>query len=144
MSIARSLAALERWLYATLTADASLTAITGGQVYFDSVPDTATVPYVYITNSDMRDLKGTGPNIYATRAHYAVRCVAETPPGGLTTALINAAERIHTVLHAGSGSNADGSTIACVREQPFSMTERDPATGRPYRHLGGIYRIWVQ
>ena len=109
MSIARSLAALERWLYATLTADASLTAITGGQVYFDSVPDTATVPYVYITNSDMRDLKGTGPNIYATRAHYAVRCVAETPPGGLTTALINAAERIHTVLHAGSNSDKPSS-----------------------------------
>lgn len=144
MSISKTTPAAERWLYAVLTGDGTLAGLVGTRVYFDSIPQDAAMPLIYVTQSSGRDLAGTGPNIYATRFAYAVRAVDETPPGGLTTALVNVADRLHTVLHAASGSNVDGAVMACVREQPFSMTERDPSTGRPYRHLGGIYRMWVQ
>lgn len=144
MSAGKTLAAAERWLYSVLSGDATLAAAVGTRIYFESVPQNTAAPYIFITTRPMPDIRGAGGNIIASQFEYVVRAVDETPPGGLTTALVNVAAQLHQVLHGSSGSNADGAVFAIVRDAPFSLPEVDRATNRPWRHLGGIYRMWVQ
>lgn len=52
------------------------------------------------------------------------------------------ADRIDTLLHGAAGAVADGVILGCVREQPIAYVEVD--NGLQYRHLGGLYRVYVQ
>ncbi|MGL4651570.1 MAG: hypothetical protein ACRC1H_19340, partial [Caldilineaceae bacterium] len=59
-----------------------------------------------------------------------------------------AADRIDALLQGSAGSVAAASPLpagnvwACVRETPFRLVE-ETATAQ-YRHLGGVYRLYVK
>lgn len=138
--------AVDRWLYATLTGDATLGGIIGTKAFAEIVPpdqggNAIAPPYVLWTLPGAADDYQTveGHRIWADMV-YAVRLVMAAES---YVDLEAGAARIDTVLHRASGSNVSGVIVACVRQAPFAMLElRD--SGPQLRHLGGLYRVNVQ
>lgn len=130
----------ESWLYNKLHGDGTLLALCTGGVFTWPVPAEYTQPYVLYQLQSGVDIRGMGPLRIGVNGLWLVRAVFEQPSFGGN--LKTAADRIDTLLHAASGTATGGTVWACVREQPFQLVE--PASGRQFRHLGGIYRLWVQ
>lgn len=136
--------AVDTWIYSTLKADSTLTALIGGsttpRIYNPLAPQETTpvYPMVLIQMQSAVDMMGVGPYRIWSDMLYLVRGVHETTSYGGN--LLTIAERIDTVLHAAaSATNAYGIVWNCVREQPFRLP--DVRDGRNFRHFGGIYRI---
>lgn len=129
----------ERWLYTTLAADAALGSVVSTRIYSSVAPQSSTLPCVVFQQQAARDVMGSGPYRYHSTMLYTVRVIDEAGGWGTVEA---SADRIDAVLHAASGTATGGTIVACVREQPFSMVES--IDGRTFRHLGGIYRLWLQ
>ena len=132
--------ASDTWLATVLTADAELNALVSGRIYGHVIASSAVYPLAMFSLQTARDIQGLGPARIMVDSLYIVRGIVEASTFGGT--LKSIADRIDAILQAASGSNVNGSVLACVREQPFLYVE--PYQGRQYRHLGGIYRIWSQ
>lgn len=132
----------DRWLYATLSGDATLMALVTG-VYTWPVPEGAALPYVLFQEQSARDLTALGPHRVWVDGLWLVRAVAEARSWGGN--LETAANRIDALLQAASGAVVaplpPGNVWACVRVQPFRLTET--AQSRSIKHLGGIFRLYV-
>lgn len=138
--------AVDRWLYTTLTGDATVSGIVGTKAFGHFVPEAQggsaiAPPYVLWTmpgaGNDVNTLNGV--RIWADML-YAVRLVAKVE-GFLS--LEAGAAAIDAALHRASGSNVSGTIVACVREAPFAMPEIEN-DGAQLWHLGGLYRLNVQ
>ncbi len=139
--MANAIVAAERWLYATLTGDATLAGIVGNRVYGHVVPGGATVPYVFYSFQGAPDDTTTiNAETIWSELVYAVRMVSKVE--SFTTVEAGAAA-IHGAIHRERGSNISGDILACVQERPFAMIELD-RDGFELRHLGGLYRLYVQ
>lgn len=135
--------AAETWLYSVLAADASLAAVVGERIYSEQAWQTDPLPAMPIVLFQMlsgNDLRGVGAVRVWVDAVYVVRGISDED--GYGGSLKTIADRIDAVLHAASGSNAEGTVVECVRDRPFKMPET--INGRVYRHLGGVYRLHVQ
>ena len=141
MTMGLELPAAEQWLYSSLNADSALATALGGagRIYTHTIPKDGVFPCVLISLLDPRDFMYSGPVRVWTAALYLVRVVAKTASLATVTA---AAGRIDAVLQAAAGTVALGTVWGCVRERPFLLSEKDGG-GTEYRHLGGVYRIWV-
>ncbi|MBP8291937.1 MAG: hypothetical protein KAX65_04140 [Caldilineaceae bacterium] len=130
----------ETWLYTKLHGDATLLALVPGGVYTWPVPATYSGQYVLYQMQSGVDIRGVGPSRLGVNGLWLVRVVAEALSFGGN--LQTAANRLDVLLQAASGTATGGTVWSCVREQPFQLVEL--ANGRQFRHLGGIYRLWVQ
>lgn len=130
----------DRWIVARLKNDATLMGLVTN-VYQWPVPPEATLPYVLFQEQTPVDIRPTGKYRIGVRAQYLIRVVAEATGWG--GALEQAAERLDALLDAQAGPAPDGGHVwACVREYPFRLVE--PTERGQYRHLGGLYRLYVQ
>jgi hypothetical protein len=129
---------VDRWLYNTLTADAELMALVTG-VYSLPAPSSAVLPYVVYQEQASADIRGVGPHRIGISGTWLVRGVAKT--SSWAGVIDDIAERVDTLLQAGSGSAQGGVIWACVRERPFRLVEN--VTSGQFRHNGGQYRIWA-
>ena len=133
----------DSWLYAVLSGDATLAGLVAARIYAHNNPNrTPVFPYVlFQLQGNGADVRGVGPTRIMAPMVYLVRGIGEGNSfgGNLTTI----ADRIDTLLQAASGTAAGGVVLSCVREQPFALPEV-AGDGRQYRHLGGIYRLFVQ
>ena len=137
---------VDQWLYATLKADATLTALIGGstdpRIYADMIPAAASYPAVTFQNQSTLDVIGaTESTRIMVNGVWAVFGIAET--GTWVGVLQDIADRIDALLHASAGGTADSATIfTSHRIQGLRLLEeRD---GRQWRRLGGLYRVFAQ
>lgn len=132
----------EIWLYSKLHGDSTLLALCPGGVFTWPVPATYSGQYVLYQMQSGMDIRGNGPARIGVNGLWLVRAVAEALSFGGN--LQSAANRIDVLLQAASSTSSlsAGVVWACVRVEPFQLVEL--ADGRQFRHLGGIYRIWVQ
>lgn len=128
----------ETWLYTTLAGDAALMGLATG-VYADVAPEGAVFPFVVFTYQAGRDVATLNGNRIHTWATYQVKAITDQPSYGAVRTI---ADRIDALLHRATGTAADGTIFSCVREEPVRFTES--ASGKQYRHLGGLYRLQVQ
>lgn len=133
-----STGAAETWIYGKLANDATLTSLGVRGIYAYQAPETATVPYIVFQQQAASDVPALGTIRIMTSLLYVVRVISTAP----FSSLLAIDNRIDALLHASSGTNSNGTVIACVRQSPFVMSE--PVEGRTFRHLGGIYRLWAQ
>lgn len=128
----------ERWLYQTLSANATL-AVLG--IYSHVIPPEATLPaVVFVPNAAGSDLRGVGRiRPILTTLDYVVKVVGA---GESVAPIAAAAGLVHDLLDAQSGSATGGQVLACVREQLINYPET--SQGIRYHHLGGLYRLQVQ
>jgi hypothetical protein len=133
--------AVERFLYTTLTGDATLAAIVGTRVFGHAVPPAATRPYVFYTLVDPgEDLSEVGAVRIWSNMIYVVRIVNKTES---YPSLEAGSTAITNALHRASGSNISGAVVACIKEAPFAFIEIDQ-DGSQLRHLGSRFRLFVQ
>lgn len=128
----------ETWLYGTLAGDAALMADATG-VYADVAPEGAIFPFVVFTYQSGRDVVTVNGDRIHTWATYQVKAITDRPSYGAVKTI---AARIDALLHKAAGATPDGVIFSCVREEPVRYTEI--ASGKLYRHLGGLYRLQVQ
>lgn len=131
--------AAEQWITSKLSGDATITGVVGNRIYTHLAPDNTTFPYILISYQTSKDVVWVGANRVLTSINYVIRAITMA---GSFSGIGNTAARINTVLHAASGTVAAGVVLGCVRIAPFVMV--DPGEGVQYRHLGGIYKLWVQ
>lgn len=130
----------ETWLYSKLHGDSTLMALTPGGVYTWPVPANVAGAYVLYQMQSGMDIGLYGPARAGVNGLWLVRVVAETRSFGGN--LLAAADRIDVLLQLGARTAvAGGAIFGCARMEPFQLVE--PADGRQFRHLGGIYRIFV-
>lgn len=132
----------DTWLY-TVLSDVTLAGYATGGIYAHVNPNTTpTFPFVlFQLQAPGADVRGVGPARVMAQALYLVRGVAQANSFGGT--LKSIADRIDVLLQAASGTVSGGVVVSCVREQPFALPETGPG-GLQYRHLGGIYRLFVK
>lgn len=129
----------EKWIYATLAADVTLTGLVSTRIYADRIPQDVASPFPCVVFSYLtgRDLRGVGTWRAWSNFLYIVRGVHETED--FSGSLKTIADRIDAVLHGASGSSSEGTVWAAWREEPYRMPEA--TDGRSIAHLGGIYRV---
>lgn len=131
---------IDRWIYATLSSDATVVASVGTRIYRDVPPQGAAYPLiVYQEQPFVDDLVGLGGIRILTSALYLIKGIAK---GESFIALEPVMDRVDTLIHAKAGSTSDATILSCVRERPYSITYED--MGVKYKQLGGFYRIQVQ
>lgn len=130
----------DEWLYTVLSGDVTLAGLVGTHIYNQLAPEEAALPLVLFAFQSGRDVPVMGPSRLFLSGTYLVRGVAESHSFGGNLETI--AGRIDALLQAKSGTPVRGKVLMCVREAPFAMTEQ--RSGRIYRYLGGMYRIWAQ
>jgi hypothetical protein len=140
------LAAIDIWLYARLTGDATLTALlaTTVSVYDTRAPQGAARPYVVYAVQDAEDKGGVGGVRILTRAECVVRAVGVADVTVKYGAVQAIADRIDALLHrAAIATNTGGTVLSCVREQPLKGLDND-GDGRVIPWVGGNYVIQAQ
>lgn len=131
---------IEAWIYNRLSTDATLTTAVGDHIYSYVAPATAATPYVvFNAQSPGLDVMGVGTARVMLNSLYQVKVVVQDASFNGATA---AANRIDALLHGATGTPTGGQVLGCVREGPLAYAE--VSDGIEYRHLGGLYRIWVQ
>lgn len=134
----------DAWIYATLKADATLTALIGGasapRIYRGMAPLSATFPcVVFFYQPGGRDVRGVGTVNIMIDGNWVIKAL-DRDNSAADAATI--AARIYTVLHGKSGSVTGGKVLACVRDEPIGYVELlDDVL---YQHVGGVYQIIVQ
>lgn len=126
----------EAFIYATLNAAPPLA---GGRIYQGIAPQGTSFPYVVYQFQGGADLDTQRVARVWADLVYLVKAVTT---GSSFAAIRAIADAIDARLHGASGATADAAVDACVREQPFQLTEADG--GVNYRHLGGVYRLKVR
>jgi hypothetical protein len=131
--------AVEKWMVGLLLADSALSTVVGTRIYSDEIPEEVLAAYPCVK---FDFLSGTDFNLVgAVRMWsdmlYIVRGIDETLTYGGNLKTI--ADRIDAVLHRASGTTSEGTVWACVRENPFRLSE--PLDSGRFKHLGGTYRF---
>ena len=132
----------DSWLYGVLAGDTQLMTLATGGVYGHNNPIRPTFPYIlFQLQAAAADVMGVGPARIMTPLLYLVRGINEGNTFGGN--LKSIADRIDALLQANHGTVTGGVVVGCVRERPFVLPEV-AGDGRQFRHMGGLYRIWVQ
>lgn len=131
---------VESWLHTRLSTDAILTSQVSDRIYAYLAPARAATPFVvFNAQSPGFDVMGVGTARVMLNCLYQVKVVVQDASFAPAK---DAADRIDTLLHGATGTPPGGQVLGCVREGPLAYAE--VSDGIEYRHLGGLYRIWVQ
>jgi len=132
------------YLYATLSADATLTALVGSRIYPDAVPEEPLTPYVVITNQGAVDRyaggRSNGVRHVMTDTLYQVVVFdrAKTYEG-----LAPIAARIFDVLDSTRGTSPGGAAIMYIRRESVILLQERESADVQWRRAGGIYRLLI-
>ncbi len=126
------------WLYGKLSGDETLAGLVGSRIYEDVAPPKAAYPLIVYHVQDGHDVNGVAGARILTQEVYVVKAVHRDTSYSSLKAI---AKRIDELIHTASGQTTDGDLVACIREQPLKFLAIED--GVEYRHLGGIYRLWI-
>lgn len=132
--------AVNAYLRSVLTGDAGITAVVSNRVFCDVAPVGTASPLVIYTLLDAEDVNGQGGgNTVLSHLRYSVRCVCE---GASYTPLVDVGTRLQAVLHGRHNVVSNGWLIQGIqRERALQYPEI--VGNRQYRHLGGVYRVFI-
>lgn len=123
---------IETWLYLKLAGNLAGVA---NRVYSDVAPLNATFPCIVFQMQSALDGNNLNGSRILGNQLWLVKVIGQVTGD---VALQTIANSIDSQIHKKTGTGV----LSCVRESPFKMTEE--VDGLQYRHLGGIYRIYVQ
>lgn len=131
--------AAQQYLYAKTTADATLVGLVPGGFHSEYVEVAPSGRYVIWSYQGATDVTSAQAFRVMTVCDFLVRVIDRTSD---TSTLAPAAKQLDAVLHRTLGSVPGYTILWCVRQGPYSSTERIADIER--RHLGGYYRLYVQ
>lgn len=136
-------AVIETWLYSTLSADSTLTASIGSNIFANEVDEDTDAAYpcvlfAYLAGEDLMIQSAT--RVW-TETLYKIEVIVRDQPMLAADSIYS---RVDELLHRGAGTVAgDGEVYSCVRTQPRQLTETAEG-GNKYRYSGGLYRIYAR
>lgn len=134
-------AIVAKWLYTTLSGDATLMSLAPGGVFDVIAPKGTAYPFVQFQFQAGTDLMVIGGYRVLVNSVWMVAVIAQTEELG---DVFPAGDRIDALLHRQSGTvTGEGLILSCVRERPVNPPPW-PENGLVYRRYGGDYRIQVQ
>lgn len=141
MTLLAELPRIERFIYQTLSGDATITGIVANRIYSGAIPQSVTLwpAIVYYPLSAGEDVRGPGPTRIWTAPLYLIKAVSQSAS---VATLQTLCDRIETLFHGLKGS-ANGDTIIqfCLRERAFRMTTVEAPGNTIFAHLGGEFRF---
>lgn len=137
----------KRWIYATITADSTLSAALGTRLYESPAPADAVDPFLVLDwYRDPEDVRYNGPLVLYTWVYPRLRLVmrATSLIAGGAANLETLDQRIKLVLDAQTGATTNANLWA-YRQGPAKLSpEFDPKTGFQYAMVGGDWHVAVQ
>jgi hypothetical protein len=127
-------------LYQRLTSNGTLAAMGVYSLKPLNREDYPAVVYVARPEQGGGDVATANGTIVMARLMYVVRATCAGMSYGPIT---EAAGLIHTLLHRQSGAVTGGKVVACLRVHPLAYGEEKEGDEH-YRHMGGLYRLFVQ
>jgi hypothetical protein len=133
---------VDQFLYTRLTSSAPLTVLVGARVFADRVPQGETFPAVVHQLQGAADVRtATGDARIMVSGLWLVKAIVRSDTFDDAQPI---ADELDTLLEEASGpAGDDGTVFSSTREAPFRLVEDDEG-GPSYRHLGGLYRVFVQ
>lgn len=140
MSVNEAVAGLE-FLYATLSADATLASYAPGGVWRGLAPDATPTPFVVIAFQSAMDTTTMNEFRILSRILYQVKAVG---PASQTAQIASAAARIDDLIGkpAVSGTVSGGYIGASYRQSPLFLDQ--DVNGEVWSDIGGLYRLEIQ
>lgn len=138
--------AVEKWLYATLSGDATLRAAVGASgsvefVFEGAQPQSSNLSKAVVYQFlDGEDVAVVGAQRIFSSLLYLVKGVSD---GEDYASLALVVTRLDVLLDRQQGTNAHGEVWGCYRVQPFRDTGPQFENGQPYRQSGGQYRLYA-
>jgi hypothetical protein len=131
----------DRFIYDTLTGDATLAGMVGTRIYSEVAPHNMDSPWVVYQcqTPEGRSVNGLGAVQIMLDEIYTVRVIRE---GNSYDPIEDAADRMIELLHGKHGAVSGGYALACVMTGPVKYMTLE--NGKPYRHLGAMFRIYSQ
>jgi len=134
---------VQAWIYAKLTADATLMALgspplsTGVRVYPDTIPQGVAYPAILFAFMTGEPVKAIGNIQIWTEMLWIVRA---TTVGSTAAGLEAIANRIDTLLDGASGTAGAGTIFTCAHDQERKDVQELPGGNRQH-YLGRYWRI---
>jgi hypothetical protein len=129
---------INRWLYVTLSEDATLIA-QGIKGVRDYIPEQAEFPRIVYNLQAGRDVNGIGGVRLLTRPLYQIKLINK---GNIESNYLPLIERMDELLHNKTNETFEGYVFSARREQEINYFEPgEKGTDIVYRHVGGLYRI---
>jgi hypothetical protein len=129
-----------RWIYATLTGNAGITAAVGSRVYEDQAPEqagTQAYPVVVFTVSPGPDaITMNSTRVWATFTAL-IKVVDQAESYGAAEPV---AKLIDQLFHKVKGAATGATIYRATRTMEVRYAELDQS-GRQFRHLGGLFRL---
>jgi hypothetical protein len=135
--------AVDEYIYRQLTEDASTTALIAQRVYGEQAPAGADLPLILFNNLSALDVRGSGNTRIMIDGLWVIRAVVQDGSYNATARALAAC--IDRLFRDGTSRAVDDNKALVFqshREQPYRLV--DEQSGKPFRHLGGIYRFYAQ
>lgn len=140
---------VDEWIYGMLANDNTLNGTGGlldsfvpsskGEIYGDTIPEDVKFPYIIFhlqaPGIDGMTVEG---DLVINRSQWTIKVVDRSESYQPIKAVYS---RIHQLLHKASGTVVDGQVLHSRRIQAIHYPELRESMS--YRHLGGIYQIYV-
>lgn len=137
--------ALHDYIEDVLKADAQITALVAGRVYWGMAPQGAIHPLIVwqvVAGTDT-NVVGTGDNRLFTKPLVLVKAITQGNAVGLAITIASHVDRVlHGIENQPKTSLGRNYVISCYRESPFEMPEF--GQNQRYNHFGGHYRFHVE
>lgn len=131
-----------RWITSVLTSNTGLVTLLGGpKVFSDVIPQKVqgyAIKLSTVVNDDLMVISG---NRVWSNADLQVEVIGE---GRSYEELEAIAVAFDALLHHQHGDVGGGSVRDCIRQSQIMFIEPVGTDGRQWRHLGFVYRLYIQ
>lgn len=134
-----------RAIYNQLSEDTALTALVGSRIFYGSAKEGAEYPCVVFQHISGLDSVTQGGQIrFATRPIFLIKAIGKGDSPLLPARVANAVDKAIETIDRQETIDGDTVTVqGCVRQEPFSLPDRNRDSGIMYQHVGAYYQFWV-
>lgn len=125
------------WLYTILSANSTITSTVSTRIYDGVAPQGTSFPYIVFNWQGGVDKSAVGSLRVFTNGLFQVKVITNEET---YTTISPVADKIDQLLHRAKGV-VSSNNIESSREFPLAIIEKKD--GLQYRHMGGIYRIFI-
>lgn len=129
-----------KWIYARLSGDATITGIVSTRIYARKAPKDATYPLIVYNYQAGTDAQGVGTARVLTQTVFQVKVICKGKPDADVHTV---ADQIDELIGKGIHELQNDVRISSRRESPIEFEEDTPNSDKSFYHLGGLYRLHI-
>jgi hypothetical protein len=131
---------IEKWLVSNLRDDEALIAAGNKGVNSGRIPSRSLFPRISFNLQSGGDTRGTGGKRLMSEPLYLIKAIQK---GAVTESFQTLVERMDEIIQNKRSDTFEGYVFSSVREQEINYVEPGADPEEFYKHVGGLYRIYV-